>query len=110
MFCHLSIVKNIHLSRARFFENNQDISKKLGILGWTESKSNFKITLPQNKEAFKQELEQAITTKISDALTSDSLVEVAKISGEIDVLEDHLEEISTQSIEESEQSVTPLSL
>ncbi|AWN67120.1 hypothetical protein LL14B4_13015 (plasmid) [Lactococcus lactis subsp. lactis] len=100
----------IQLSTARFFENNQDISKKLGVLDWTESKDNFKITLPQNKEDLKEEIEQAITSKISEARASDSLVEVAKISGEIDTLEGHLDEVSTQSIEESEQSVKPLSL
>lgn len=100
----------IQLSTARFFENNQDISKKLGVLDWTESKDSFKITLPQNKEDLKEEIEQAITSKISEARASDSLVEVAKISGEIDTLEGHLDEVSTQSIEESEQSVNPLSL
>ncbi|WP_353891919.1 ArdC-like ssDNA-binding domain-containing protein [Lactococcus lactis subsp. lactis] len=100
----------IKLSTARFFENNQDISKKLGVLDWTESKDNFKITLQQNKEDLKKEIEQAITSKISEARASDSLVEVAKISGEIDTLEGHLDEVSTQSIEESEQSVKPLSL
>jgi antirestriction protein ArdC len=100
----------IHLSTARFFENNQDILKKLGVLDWTESKDNFKITLPQNKEDLKEEIKQAITSKISEARASDSLVEVAKINGEIDALEGHLDEVSTQSIEESEQSVKPLSL
>uniref|UniRef100_UPI0022E69F80 ArdC-like ssDNA-binding domain-containing protein n=1 Tax=Lactococcus lactis TaxID=1358 RepID=UPI0022E69F80 len=101
---------NIHLSTARFFENNQDITKKLGVLDWTESKKNFKITLPQNKEELKKEIEQAITTKISDARDSDSLVEVAKISGEIDTLEGHLDEVSAQPITTSDELVQPLSL
>ncbi|WP_052312055.1 ArdC-like ssDNA-binding domain-containing protein [Lactococcus lactis] len=101
---------NIHLSTAQFFENNQDISKKLGVLDWTESNKNFRITLPQNKEELKQELEQAITTKLSDARASDNLIEVAKISGEIDTLESQLEEVSTQSITKSVELVQPLSL
>jgi antirestriction protein ArdC len=101
---------NIHLSTARFFENNQDITKKLGVLDWTESKKDFKITLPQNKEELKKEIEQAITTKISDARASDSLVEVAKISGEIDTLEGHLDEVSAQPITTSDELVQPLSL
>lgn len=101
---------NIHLSTAQFFENNQDISKKLGVLDWTESNKNFRITLPQNKEELKQELEQAITTKLSDARASDNLIEVAKISGEIDTLESQLEEVSTQSIAKSVELVQPLSL
>lgn len=101
---------NIHLSTARFFENNQDITKKLGVLDWTESKKNFKITLPQNKEELKKEIEQAITTKISDARASDSLVEVAKINGEIDTLEGHLDEVSAQPITTSDELVQPLSL
>ncbi|WP_349652102.1 ArdC-like ssDNA-binding domain-containing protein [Lactococcus lactis] len=101
---------NIHLSTARFFENNQDISKKLGVLDWTESNKNFRITLPQNKEELKQEIEQAITTKLSDARASDNLIEVAKISGEIDTLESQLEEVSTQSITKSVELVQPLSL
>lgn len=101
---------NIHLSTAQFFENNQDISKKLGVLDWTESNKNFRITLPQNKEELKQELEQAITTKLSDARASDNLIEVAKISGEIDTLESQLEEDSTQSITKSVELVQPLSL
>lgn len=100
----------IKLSTARFFENNQDISKKLGVLDWTESINNFKITLPQNKEELKKEIEQAITTKISDARASDSLVEVAKISGEIDTLEGHLDEVSAQPITTSDELVQPLSL
>lgn len=100
----------IKLSTARFFENNQDISKKLGVLDWTESINNFKITLPQNKEELKKEIEQAITTKISDARASDSLVEVAKISGEIDTLEGHLDEVSAQPITTSVELVQPLSL
>lgn len=105
------IAKNkIKLSTARFFENNQDISKKLGVLDWTESINNFKITLPQNKEELKKEIEQAITTKISDARASDSLVEVAKISGEIDTLEGHLDEVSAQPITTSDELVQPLSL
>ncbi|MFK5290221.1 ArdC-like ssDNA-binding domain-containing protein [Lactococcus lactis] len=101
---------NIHLSTAQFFENNQDISKKLGVLDWTESNKNFRITLPQNKEELKQELEQAITTKLSDARASDNLIEVAKISGEIDTLESQLEEVSTQYITKSVELVQPLSL
>lgn len=101
---------NIHLSTAQFFENNQDIYKKLGVLDWTESNKNFRITLPQNKEELKQELEQAITTKLSDARASDNLIEVAKISGEIDTLESQLEEVSTQSITKSVELVQPLSL
>lgn len=101
---------NIHLSTAQFFENNQDISKKLGVLDWTESNKNFRITLPQNKEELKQELEQAITTKLSDERASDNLIEVAKISGEIDTLESQLEEVSTQSITKSVELVQPLSL
>lgn len=101
---------NIHLSTARFFENNQDISKKLGVLDWTESNKNFRITLPQNKEELKQEIEQAITTKLSDARASDNLIEVAKISGEIDTLESQLEEVSTQSITKSVELVQSLSL
>lgn len=100
----------IKLSTARFFENNQDISKKLGVLDWTESINNFKITLPQNKEELKKEIEQAITTKISDARASDSLVEVAKISGEIDTLEGQLDEVSAQPITTSYELVQPLSL
>lgn len=100
----------IKLSTARFFENNQDISKKLGVLDWTESINNFKITLPQNKEELKKEIEQAITTKISDARASDSLVEVAKISEEIDTLEGHLDEVSAQPITTSDELVQPLSL
>ncbi|WDA67589.1 ArdC-like ssDNA-binding domain-containing protein [Lactococcus lactis] len=100
----------IKLSTARFFENNQDISKKLGVLDWTESINNFKITLPQNKEELKKEIEQAITTKISDARASDSLVEVAKISGEIDTLEGHLDEVSAQPITTSDELVQPFSL
>ena len=100
----------IKLSTAQFFENNQDISKKLGVLDWTESINNFKITLPQNKEELKKEIEQAITTKISDARASDSLVEVAKISGEIDTLEGHLDEVSAQPITTSVELVQPLSL
>ncbi|MCT0501890.1 ArdC family protein, partial [Lactococcus cremoris] len=100
----------IKLSTTRFFENNQDISKKLGVLDWTESINNFKITLPQNKEELKKEIEQAITTKISDARASDSLVEVAKISGEIDTLEGHLDEVSAQPITTSVELVQPLSL
>ncbi len=100
----------IKLSTARFFENNQDISKKLGVLDWTESINNFKITLPQNKEELKKEIEQAITTRISDARASDSLVEVAKISGEIDTLEGHLDEVSAQPITTSNELVQPLSL
>ncbi|QLF89383.1 ArdC-like ssDNA-binding domain-containing protein [Lactococcus lactis] len=67
-------------------------------------------SINQNKEELKQELEQAITTKISDARASNSLIEVAKISGEIDTLEEHLYEVVTQSMKDSEQSVTPLSL
>lgn len=101
---------NIHLSTAQFFENNQDMSKKLGVLDWTESNKNFRITLPQNKEELKQELEQAITTKLSDARASDNLIEVAKISGEIDTLESQLEEVSTQYITKSVELVQPLSL
>lgn len=101
---------NIHLSTAQFFENNQDISKKLGVLDWTESNKNFRITLPQNKEELKQELEQAIATKLSDARASDNLIEVAKISGEIDTLESQLEEVSTQSITKGVELVQPLSL
>lgn len=101
---------NIHLSTTQFFENNQDISKKLGVLDWTESNKNFRITLPQNKEELKQELEQAITTKLSDARASDNLIEVAKISGEIDTLESQLEEVSTQSVTKSVELVQPLSL
>ncbi len=100
----------IKLSTARFFENNQDISKKLGVLDWTESINNFKITLPQNKEELKKEIEQAITTKISDARASDSLVEVAKISGEIDTLEGHLDEVSAQPITTSDELVQPFPL
>ncbi len=84
--------------------------KKLGVLDWTESNKNFRITLPQNKEELKQELEQAITTKLSDARASDNLIEVAKISGEIDTLESQLEEVSTQSITKSVELVQPLSL
>lgn len=75
-----------------------------------ESINNFKITLPQNKEELKKEIEQAITTKISDARASDSLVEVAKISGEIDTLEGHLDEVSAQPITTSVELVQPLSL
>lgn len=101
---------NIHLSTARFFENNHDITKKLGVLDWTESKKNFKITLPQNKEELKIEIKQAITTKMSDARASDSLVEVAKISGEVDTLEGHLDEVSAQLITTSDELVQPLSL
>lgn len=141
----------IHLSTARFFENNQDISKNIGVLDWTESRKNFKITLSklesltkvfelvdldrakqnaeqrkdyhrnqakllsgspikQNKEELKQELEQAITTKLSEAQASDNLIEVAKISGEIDTLESQLEDVSTQSIIKSDELVQSLSL
>ncbi|WP_350356767.1 ArdC-like ssDNA-binding domain-containing protein (plasmid) [Lactococcus lactis] len=106
----INVKNKIKLSTARFFENNQDISKKLGVLDWTESINNFKITLPQNKEELKKKIEQAITTKISDARASDSLVEVAKISGEIDTLEGHLNEVSAQPITTSDKLVQPLSL
>lgn len=53
----------IKLSTARFFENNQDISKKLGVLDWTESINNFKITLPQNKEELKKKLSRQLLLK-----------------------------------------------
>lgn len=108
MFYRLSTLKiKSSIVQLDSLKNNQDISKKLGVLDWTESINNFKITFPQNKEELKKEIEQAITTKISDARASDSLVEVAKISGEIDTLEGHLDKISAQPITTSDELVQP---
>lgn len=88
--------KKVRLSTARFFENNQDILKKLGVLEWRESNKKFKVTLPEDKELVKEKLEASIQSKQSDIRSSNNLEEVAQLSGEIDTLEDQLEIIDTE--------------
>ncbi|MCW2280149.1 ArdC-like ssDNA-binding domain-containing protein [Lactococcus lactis] len=89
--------KKVKLSTARFFENNQEILKKLGVLEWSESNPNFKVTLSENKKLVKEKLEAAIEFKQSELHFSNSLEEVAQLSGEIDGLEEQLEIIDYEA-------------
>ncbi|MGV9001271.1 hypothetical protein ACN9TI_14430 [Lactococcus lactis] len=90
--------KKVKLSTARFFENNQEILKKLGVLEWSESNPNFKVTLSENKKLVKEKLEAAIEFKQSELHFSNSLEEVAQLGlGEIDGLEEQLEIIDYEA-------------
>lgn len=104
--------KKVRLSTARFFENNQDILKKLGVLEWRESNKKFKVTLPEDKELVKEKLEASIQSKQSDVRSSNNLEEVAQLSGEIDTLEDQLEIIDTEDkpVSITEEKLSDLSL